>query len=140
MPSLVLDTNVIVSSLRSSLGASYRIVNLIDQGAFDLGLTASLVLEYEAVCKRLSGELSITEAEVDAFVDYLCGVGKRSIVHYQVRPAVHDPDDDMVLEAAIASGSNWIVTHNVRDLSGSAQFGIEVLTPSQALQRLGVSR
>jgi predicted nucleic acid-binding protein len=53
IPTLVLDTNVVVSALRSSTGASHRLIQLVDQGLFEVGLTAPLVLEYEAVCKRL---------------------------------------------------------------------------------------
>ena len=47
----------------------------------------------------------------------------------------------MVLEAAIASGGDWIVTHNVRDLAtAAARFGIEVIKPAEALRRLGEAR
>ena len=46
----------------------------------------------------------------------------------------------MVLEAAVATGSTWIVTHNVRDMTaGAARYGVEVITPGEALRRLGVS-
>lgn len=45
----------------------------------------------------------------------------------------------MVLEAAVASGAGWVVTPNVRDLAaGAARFGVEVVTPGEALRRLGV--
>jgi hypothetical protein len=47
----------------------------------------------------------------------------------------------LVLEAAIASGSEWIVTHNIRDMvAGAARCGIEVITPGEALRRLGVEQ
>jgi len=36
---------------------------------------------------------------------------------------LRDPDDDMVLECAVASGSQYLVTHNIRDFSGSANWG-----------------
>jgi|SRR5688572_6793135 len=139
VPTLILDTNVVVSALRSSLGASHRLIQLLDEGAFEIGLTAPLVFEYEAVCKR--GVTPLTAEDVDRFIDYLCRVGKRSVVHFQVRPNLTDPDDEMILEAAVASDSEWIVTHNVRDLAaGSSRFGVEVLTPADALRRMGVTR
>lgn len=141
IPTLVLDTNVLVSAFRSSLGASHRLVQLVDQGLFQVALTTPLVLEYEAVCKRLVGTTQVTIEDVDVLLDYLCRIGKRSIVHYRVRPMLSDPDDEMILEAAIASGSEWIVTHNVRDFAvGSSLHGIEILKPAVALRRLGVSQ
>src|SRR5262249_45710170 len=141
LPTLTLDTNVVVSALRSSLGTSHRIMELVGEGVFEIGITAALVLEYESVCKRLEGVAWVTAEDVDTLVDYLCRVGKRSVTHFRLRPAVPDPDDEMVLEAAIASGSDWIVTHNVRDLAtAAARFGIEVVTPAEALRRLGETR
>src|SRR5262245_52213986 len=97
MPTLILDTNVVVSALRSSFGASHRLLQLIDQGLFEIGLTAPLVFEYEEVCKRLVGSIPITVEDVDRLLDYLCRVGKRSVVDFQVRPQLTDPDDEMVL-------------------------------------------
>jgi predicted nucleic acid-binding protein len=139
VPILILDTNVIVSSLRSSLGASYRLVNLIDRGVFEIGLTAPLVLEYEEVCKRLADELPITLDEVDQMLDFLCRVAKRGIIYFQSRPALSDPDDEMVLEAGIATSASWIVTHNIKDFSQANQkYGMDVLTPGESLERLGV--
>src|SRR5579872_2490767 len=139
VPTLILDTNVLVSGLRSSLGASHRLLQLVDQGLFEVGLTVPLVLEYEAVCKRLIASTNLTADDIDRVIDYICQIGKRSVVHFLARPSVNDPDDELVLEAAIASGGIWIVTHNVRDLTiGAARYGIEVLTPADALRRLGV--
>lgn len=139
IPTLVLDTNVLVSAFRSSLGASFKLVQLIDQGLFQLGLTSPLVFEYEAVCKRLVGTTQVTNEDVDGLLDYFCRIGKLSVVYYRIRPTLSDPDDEMILEAAIASGSEWIVTHNVRDFAvGSTRYGIEILKPGAALRRMGV--
>ncbi len=71
--------------------------------------------------------------DIDKLIDYLCQIGKRCVINFQVRPSVGDPDDELVLEAAIASSGDWIVTHNVRDLvSGAARYDVEVITPVEA--------
>lgn len=51
---IVLDTNVLVASLRSRQGASFQILTLIIEGdpRFQILLSVPLLLEYEAVLKR----------------------------------------------------------------------------------------
>jgi predicted nucleic acid-binding protein len=44
-----------------------------------------------------------------------------------------DPDDDLILEAAIASHSDFIITFNKRDMAESLRFGIRCLTPREFL-------
>jgi hypothetical protein len=39
----------------------------------------------------------------------------------------------MVLEAAVNAGCDAIVTHNLRDFAGAAEFGVRALTPAQFL-------
>ena len=136
-PTLILDTNVLVAALRSSLGASHELLHRVGTGQFDIGVTTPLVLEYEAACTRPELVPGRTPEEIGDVVDYLCHVGRRAAVHFRVRPATADPGDDLVLEAAVASGSRWIVTHNVKDMeAGAARYGIEVITPGEALRRL----
>ena len=42
----------------------------------------------------------------------------------------------MVLEAAIASASDYIIAHNLRDFRSIDVFGIKAVTPAQFLARL----
>jgi predicted nucleic acid-binding protein len=138
-PTLILDTSVLIAGLRSSLGASFVLLDRVGTGRFTIGLSAALVLEYEATCMKALPALNLTADEIKELLDYFCRVGRRSAIRFRVRPSVADPDDELVLEAAIASGSEWIVTHNVRDMTvGAARYGIEVITPGEALRRLGV--
>jgi hypothetical protein len=49
------------------------------------------------------------------------------------------PKDDMVLEAAVASQSRYIITHNLRDFTGSGiegHFGITPIRPREFLHLL----
>ena len=47
-----------------------------------------------------------------------------------------DPDDEFVLEAAIAARCQSIVTHNVRDFVAAERLGLKVLRPGQFLRQL----
>jgi predicted nucleic acid-binding protein len=138
-PTLILDTSVLIAGLRSSLGASYALLGLVGCGRFTVGLTAALVLEYEATCMKSLDALGLTADDVRELLDYWCNVGKLAGIRFRVRPSVADPGDELVLEAAVATGSDWIVTHNIRHMAaGAARYGIEVIRPGEALRRLEV--
>jgi predicted nucleic acid-binding protein len=139
LPLLILDTSVLIAALRSSSGASHALLRLVGQGYFTIGVTAALVLEYEAVAMRSLDVSGLTVSDLRDLLDYLCRVGRRAAIRFRVRPSLPDPGDELVLKAAVACGAGWIVTHNVRHLAdGAARFGVEVLTPGEALRRLGV--
>jgi putative PIN family toxin of toxin-antitoxin system len=136
-PNIVIDTNVVVSALRSRRGASHRLLLLVDSGKFQTNLSVPLFLEYEEVCKRLLGEIALTEADLDAILDYLCRTAKHHRVFYLWRPLLRDSGDDMVLELAVAASCDVIVTHNTGDFRGAERFGIRVRTPREFLQDIG---
>ena len=58
--------------------------------------------------------------------------------HFRWRPQLHDPGDEMVLEAAVNGQAVAIVTFNLRHYRlGPARFGIAVMRPADALRRIG---
>ena len=73
---VVLDTNVIVSALRSRRGASFAVLQRVGNGDFDIALSVPLLLEYEDVSLR--SELTLSRQDIVAILDYLC-----SVAHHQ---------------------------------------------------------
>ena len=134
---VVTDTCVFVSALRSSRGASYRMLSLVGTGAFDIALSVPLVLEYEDAAKRLGDATGLSHADIDDVIDYLCSVAHLQEIHFLWRPVLRDPRDDHVLELAFEAGCELIVTHNIRDFAGSEQFGVPVVRPGELLRRIG---
>jgi predicted nucleic acid-binding protein len=140
VPRVVLDTNVLVAALRSRRGASYQVLMRVDTGLYEPVVSVPLVLEYEAAAMKLVGESRLTAHDVEAVIDYICAQAVAAKVFYLWRPMLNDPNDDMVLEAAVASGCSHIVTFNLRDFAGAERFGIGVLTPQWFLAELGVKK
>jgi len=133
MRQIVLDTNVLVSAMRSSVGASHQLLRRVGTKAagFEINLSVPLVLEYEMALVR---DAKVDSESVDAVLAYLCKVGRHREIYFLWRPFLRDPADEMVLEVAVESGAEAIVTHNVRDYREvEQQFGIRVVTPREFL-------
>lgn len=140
MLQIVIDTNVLFASLRSPRGASYQVLRLLGQGFFEVHISVPLVLEYESTAMRHLDDLPVTKSDVGAVLDYICQVATAHEIYFIWRPFLDDPGDDMVLEVAVASGSDAIVTFNKQDFRGAEQFGLRLLTPLELLHEIGVTK
>ena len=133
----VVDTNVLLAALRSRRGASHLPLSLLGGRRWQMNQAVPLVPEYEDVVKGTDPGVGLGEAEVDDILDFICAESNLREIFYLWRPALPDPKDDFILELAVESGCDFIVTHNVRDFSGAAKFGIEAITPQEFLRKLG---
>ena len=135
----ILDTSVMVAAIRSDAGASRQLLAAGLEGRLTLAVSVPLMIEYQAVMTRLEHLTAsrLSAEDVEALLDAVAAVAEPVRLAFLWRPAVPDPDDDMVLEAAVNGQADAIVTFNVRDFGNAAErFGIEVLAPGKALRRL----
>lgn len=128
-PQIVIDTSAFISALLSQRGAAYRLLMLANSGLFEVNLSVPLVVEYEAVAKRMLNQTQLTEQDLEDILDYICAVANKRQIFFLWRPFLPDPGDDMVLELAVAAGCEYIVTFNRRHFVGSEEFGIKIMTP-----------
>lgn len=134
---IVLDTSVLVAAARSRNGASFQLVSMLPSNDFRIALTVALYLEWQAVLTRPEHFPPGATAETAlSFLRYLASVAHLQEVHFLWRPFLRDPDDDMVVECAVASGSEYIVTHNVRDFRGVESLKLHAVTPAAFLNLL----
>jgi putative PIN family toxin of toxin-antitoxin system len=135
---IVLDASIIVAGLRTRSGAGNAVLHLVARHEMVLLATPPLFLEYEEVLHRPEQRLAhrLRPEEIDAFLAELAAIIEPVEVHFQWRPQSRDPNDEMVLEAAINGRADAIVTYNVTDFAEVAKrFGIAVLTPAEFLRR-----
>ena len=132
---VVIDTNVFVSALRSNQGASFKLLSLVDKDLFEIQISVPLLLEYEAAAKVQLSKLSFKD--IDDILDYLCAVANKREVFFLWRPFLNDPKDDFVLELAVESRSEYVITFNKKDYQRIDRFGIKAITPQEFLRILG---
>ena len=133
---VVLDTNVLVSGLRSALGASNAVLRRLTAGDYRIAVSTALCLEYDDVLNRPGMLPTYTPHQIDTFLNSVCAVAEEAFIYFRWRPFLPDPKDDLVLECALASGATHIVTHNVADFRGVDILAISVVTPTQFLAML----
>ena len=136
---LTFDTDVIVAALRSRTGASNALLHALREGQFEAVASVPMLCEYEAVLMRPEQRQAtgMSVEEVGFFLDGLAALLLLVVPHFLWRPLLRDPDDEMVLDAAVNGRADAIVTFNIHDfLPEARQFQLEVLMPREALRRL----
>ena len=136
---IVLDTSVVAAALRTRVGAGNAVLRLVATGELIMLATPPLFLEYEDVLKRPEQRLAnrLTIEEIDRFLAELAALIEPVELHFRWRPQVRDPNDEMVLEAAINSAADGLVTYNVADFrSAGERFHIPILRPGDLLRKV----
>lgn len=140
-PAIVLDTAVVVATVRSPRGASAALLVQALERRFIPVLSVALVLQYEEVCLRPEHrtESGLQEREVRTIIDALCTNAREVVTRFQWRPQLRDPGDEMGLEAGVNGRADALVTFNERDFAAVPErFRIPIPSPGEALRRLGM--
>ncbi|MBK1834434.1 putative toxin-antitoxin system toxin component, PIN family [Roseibacillus ishigakijimensis] len=137
---VVIDTNVIVSGLRSQKGAAFLLLKEVRQGRLTPVISPALFFEYEAVLTRpgiLPTQFSRTD--ITKFLDAFLSLSDLQEIHFKWRPWLRDPNDEFVLELAVAAGSLPIITQNLKDFRSSSLLGVTVMTPWERLCKINLN-
>ena len=133
---IVLDTNVLCAGLFSTKGASFRVLQAIEEDRVRMIISTTLLFEYEDILKRNQADLDLSNQDIEKVLDYFCMKSEHQKIHFLWRPCLPDPKDDHLLELAVASGTKLIVTHNTKDFRGVEQFGVRSITPQRILEEM----
>jgi putative PIN family toxin of toxin-antitoxin system len=137
MQRIIIDSNILVAAVRSNRGWSHKLVfSLGTDHRWQPCVSAPLLQEYAEQIHDPRHTPHWSAAERDDFLDYICASARWCDIHFLWRPLLPDEDDHLVLEAAVASAAQVIVTFNKRDLAAAEDFGIALMTPRQFLLSL----
>jgi len=131
---VVLDTNVVISSLLSSSGPPAQIRRALSQGDLVACLSSELFQEYADVIRRerftrMFGGMWPVLA--NQFLHELTGCCEWVTEPLKIEPVIEqDPDDDIVLATALSASAKFIITGDNHLLALVRYRGIEIVTPS----------
>lgn len=136
---ILLDTNVLVSGLLGREGHSGRLLQLWLDDAFELVSSRNQLSELRRVTgyTRIKGR--IDSAEVADLLDLI--LSKALLVEIVQVPTVSaDPDDNLILAAAIAGNANLIVSGDKGHMVVLGHVeNIPIVTPREAFARLSAN-
>jgi len=130
---LTIDTNILYQALKSKRGASYWIIDQVRKGRFQIALSVPVFHEYQDVLSReasLKG-FGLQAVDVQKFLRFLAFFGKTFNIFFLLRPNLDDENDNMLVELAITSQSDYLITSNIRDFKrAELKFDqLKVITP-----------
>jgi putative PIN family toxin of toxin-antitoxin system len=107
----IIDTNVLLSGLKSQKGQSNKLLQKLLNDEFEIAISVPLILEYEAILKKKVDRKIFTDEDIDSVINYLCKIGKQVKIFYLWRPFLKDPFDDHIIEVALSSNCKYIITY-----------------------------
>lgn len=112
---IVVDANIVLSGLRSSLGASHVVLRAMIKGEIAFAISPAVAFEYEDVLKRpgiLGAHSTIAASDIDTVLNALLRQAELISPRIRYRPFLDDPKDDLYIECALNAGANRIVSND----------------------------
>lgn len=138
IPNVVIDTNILVAALKSQNGSAYKLLMLLTDDVYTPNVSVPLFVEYESVLKRPGVIHGLSNADIDDILNYFLSRSQLRQIFYLWRPFLKDQKDDLVLEVAVVSQSEYVITFNQRDFQGIEVFGLKAVTPKEFLKDRGL--
>jgi putative PIN family toxin of toxin-antitoxin system len=135
---VTVDTNILYQAVCSRLGASSAILQLVRSGDLKLAISVPVYEEYCAVLTRsqVRRATGLSQLDIDAILEFIALAGMPTPIDFLWRPNLNDESDNMFVELAIASGSEYLITRNRRHYSIGNQLRFDsftVVTPAEFL-------
>jgi uncharacterized protein len=133
---VVLDTNVVVSGALKPYGKAAVVLRLVAEGVIQLAYDMRLIAEYREVLLRPKFNFPADAVEV------FCGQIEREGLSVAASPLTYrlpDPDDEAILEVALAARAAALITGNKKHFPKKVYDGVRIVSPSEFLETIGRS-
>lgn len=129
---IVFDTNIWISATNWNESVSRKLFEKSDKDTFDIFISLEMIEEYERVMLRDFAPNELTNAfskRIKATTIIIQPIEKIEIVQA-------DPDDNKIIECAVAANANYIITYDPHLLNLKEFRGIKIVKPEEFLKIL----
>ena len=111
---VVFDTNILISALFSETGSPFRALALAKIGQIESVTCQEIMDEF---LEKLLLKFKFSEDKAQSTIDEILSFSRIVEISGTLKAVPNDPDDDMVIECAVAGNASHIVTGDKHLLS-----------------------
>src|SRR3989344_2229727 len=131
---VVFDTNILISATLWDGSVSQKLFLKLIETKTDIFSSAEILLEYKQVLKR---DFDIyTDKEIENITEKVVSSLKLIEPNKKENAVKEDPDDNKIIDCAVASNSNYIVTYDNHLLKLKDYKQIKITKPEELLKLL----
>ena len=132
---VTLDTNIVYQALMSTSGASHFILQQVRKNKIQIALSVPVFYEYEEVLTRETSlkDFHLPLQDIEKFLRFIAYIGRPFDIYFLLRPNLQDEKDNKMVELAVTSQSDFLITSNIRDFQrAELKFDqLHLITPSE---------
>ncbi len=136
---IVIDTSVWISALITKDSKARELLRLVFYAKLYPQMSEALFREYEDVMKRkkIQNLTPLSSLEQNELFEAYLSTCKWNEIYYMWRPNLKDENDNFVVELAVASGAEAIITYNIKDFKNAELiFNHKIISPEDFIKEM----
>src|SRR3989344_1806174 len=125
---VTVDTNFLISSSMWDNSVAHRLLLKLIENNAKIYTTKEILEEFSKVLKR---DLKYNDEEVTEMVNIVLSFISLVVIKNKINVVKEDPDDDKIIECAIESNSEYILTYDNHLLKIKEYKGVKILRPEE---------
>lgn len=128
---VTVDTNFLVSSTQWDYSVSCKLLRKLIEKDVEIFTTREILEEFSEVLQR---DFKYSSEETEKIIEKTFPILTLVEIQGRLKVIQDDPDDDKIVECALVSSSNYIITYDKHLLNIREYEDIKIIKPEEALQ------
>jgi len=136
---VVIDTSVWISALITKNSQAREVLRLVFKKELLPQMSEALLKEYESVMKRkkIQTLTPLNKEEQEELFNAYLSTCRYNKIYYTWRPNLKDEGDNFLVELAVSSGAEVILTYNLKDFKNAELiFAHKITTPEEFIKEM----